>query len=427
MVLAVGEKLGLAWLVNPVLGGLNIILIYLLLAHLYSYRLARISILLLAVSPWFVFMAMNFMTHMFTLTCALVSALGLVWVRETGKARWVLLAGIALGVMSLIRPLEALIWAMLLGFWALGIGGKRLKLTWLAAFVITTGLTASLVLPYNKLLTGSAAVFPINLHTDQRFGQNSNAYGFGPDRGMGWPIDPNLGHDPIDAMINTSLNGFSMNVELFGWSTGSFLFTILFLISGSYRKSDYVMLAVILAVFVAFFFYYFSGGPDFGARYWFLMIVPLVALSVRGIQYLENKLDSRQPGDSARVLPIVFLLGVMALINYFPWRAIDKYYHYLNMRPDIRELAEEYNFGRSLVLISGDEHPDYASAFVYNPIDMQAAAPIYAWDRNPGARQEVLEAYYDRPVWIIAGPSITQAGYQVLEGPVSASELLTSQ
>jgi hypothetical protein len=187
------------------------------------------------------------------------------------------------------------------------------------------------------------------------------------------------------------------------------------------------MLAVILAVFVAFFFYYFSGGPDFGARYWFLMIVPLVALSVRGIQYLENKLDSGQPGNSARVLPIVFLLGVMALINYFPWRAIDKYYHYLNMRPDIRELAEEYNFGRSLVLISGDEHPDYASAFVYNPIDMQAAAPIYAWDRNPGARQEVLEAYYDRPVWIIAGPSITQAGYQVLEGPVSASELLTSQ
>ena len=212
--------------------------------------------------------------------------------------------------------------------------------------MITTGLTASLVLPYNKLLTGSAAVFPINLHTDQRFGQNSNAYGFGPDRGMGWPIDPNLGHGPIDALINTSLNGFSMNIELFGWGTGSFLFAIIFLLSGSYRKSDYLMFAVILAVYVAFFFYYFSGGPDFGARYSFLMIVPLVALSVRGIEYLETRLASSQQENSGRVLAIVFLLGLMALINYFPWRAIDKYYLYLNMRPDIRELAKEYQFGQ---------------------------------------------------------------------------------
>ena len=200
MVLAVGEKLGMAWLVNPVLGGLNIVLVYLLLARLYSSRLARISIFALAISPWYVFMGMNFMTHMFTLTCALISALGILWLRETGKIRWAFLAGIALGVMSLIRPLEALIWALLLGLWSIGFGEKRLKLSWLVAFVITTGLTASLVLPYNKLLTGSAAVFPINLHTDQRFGQNSNAYGFGPDRGMGWPIDPNLGHDPIDAV-----------------------------------------------------------------------------------------------------------------------------------------------------------------------------------------------------------------------------------
>ena len=186
------------------------------------------------------------------------------------------------------------------------------------------------------------------------------------------------------------------------------------------------MFAVILAVYVAFFFYYFSGGPDFGARYWFLMIVPLVVPSVRGIEYLETRLASSQQENSGRVLAIVFLLGLMALINYFPWRAIDKYYHYLNMRPDIRELAEENDFGRSLILIVGEEHPDYASAFVYNPIDMLAEAPIYAWDRNLETRQAVLKAYSDRPVWLIAGPTITQAGYEVMVGPLSAAELLAN-
>ena len=427
MILAIGELVGLPWLVNPVLGGINILLAYLLLTELYSRRLAKISIFLLAISPWYVFMAMNFMTHMFTLTCALTAALGLVWARKTGRIRWILLSGFALGVMSLIRPLEALIWALLIGLWAIGFGGKRIRISWLAALVITTGLTASLVLPYNKLLTGSASIFPINQYTDQRFGHNSNAYGFGPDRGMGWPIDPNMGHDPIDAMINADLNGFSINIELFGWSIGSLLFVILFVLSGRFQKSDYLMFAVITTVFIAFFFYYFSGGPDFGARYWFLMIVPLVVLTVRGIQSLENRLNSGGLGSSSRVLAVLLLAGVLALINYFPWRAIDKYYHYLNMRPDIRELAEDYHFGRSLVLIDGDEHPDYASAFVYNPVDMQADAPIYAWDRDPETRQQVLRAYQDRPVWIIAGPTITHAGYQIIEGPVPASELLAEE
>jgi hypothetical protein len=114
----------------------------------------------------------------------------------------------------------------------------------------------------------------------------------------------------------------------------------------------------------------------------------------------------------------------MALINYFPWRAIDKYHDYLNMRPDIRYLAREYNFGRSLVLIRGPAHPDYFSAATYNPLDLHADLPIYAWDRNTEARNAVLKAYADRPVWLIDGPSVTHSGFKVVGGPVSAQYLL---
>ena len=68
-------------------------------------------------------------------------------------------------------------------------------------------------------------------------------------------------------------------------------------------------------------------------------------------------------------------------------------------------------------------HPDYQSAWVYNPLDPQADAPIYAWDKNPLVRAQVLQAYPDRPVWIVNGPTVTRAGYQVLAGPLSAGEL----
>ena len=39
------------------------------------------------------------------------------------------------GMVSLIRPLDGVIVAGLLGLWAIGIGGKRLKVSSIAAFV----------------------------------------------------------------------------------------------------------------------------------------------------------------------------------------------------------------------------------------------------------------------------------------------------
>jgi hypothetical protein len=187
-----------------------------------------------------------------------------------------------------------------------------------------------------------------------------------------------------------------------------------------------------VAVFVTYFFYYFSGGPDFGARYWYLMIVPLVALTARGIQCLGEQLDGhgvprpyRRAGEAtgigtARALLAVLALSASALVNYFPWRAIDKYHHYLGMRPDIRELAAQYDFGASLVLIRGVEHPDYSSAAVYNPVDLRALQPIYAWDRTPEVRARLLEAYRERPVWVVDGPSITGGRFRVAAGPIPA-------
>lgn len=58
-------------------------------------------------------------------------------------------------------------------------------------------------------------------YNDALFGKGANDYGFGPTRGMGWALDPNPGHGPLDATINTTLNLAATQVELFGWGIGS--------------------------------------------------------------------------------------------------------------------------------------------------------------------------------------------------------------
>jgi hypothetical protein len=425
--LALGALVGAPWLVNPLLAGLNMLLAYALVRELYDRRAARLTALLLCASPWHIFMAMNFMTHTFTLTCALAAALGISLARRTGKVRWAGLAGLATGMVSLIRPLEGLIVAGLLGLWALGVGGRRLKVAPIAAFAVGALLMGAAVLPYNALLTGDPTVFPIMAYTDKYYGPKTNALGFGPERGLGWPLDPFPGHGPLDALVNADLNVFSLNVELFGWSTGSLLPVALLVLSGALRKGDGLMLAAIASIFGIHALYWFSGGPDFGARYWYLMLVPLVALTVSAVRFLERKVEARPGGtrgEGARVLVAVLSLCALALATYFPWRAIDKYHHYRGMRPDIRVLAKERNFGRSLVLVRGSRHPDYASAATYNPVDLHAPVPVYAWNRNPTAWAQALQAYADRPVWLIEGPSLTGKGYEVVAGPLAASALL---
>jgi len=425
--LAVGVLFGVPWLVNPALAGLNVLLAYVFLREIYDRRTARMAVLLLCISPWYVFMGMNFMAHTFTLTCALIASLGVAWAKRTGKARWAWLASGAVGVASLIRPLDGVIVAGLLGLWAIGIGGRRLKVSAITAFALGAIIVGAAVLPYNQQITGHPTVFPLMAYYEEYFGPRTNALGFGPERGLGWAIDPFPGHSPLEALINANLNTFSMNIELFGWSTGCLILVAFLLFCGRMRRSDYLMLVVVAAIFGVFSLYWFSGGPDFGARYWYLMLVPLVALTVRGVQFLERTFESGPTGSTVRgtrVMVALLSLCMLTLVNYFPWRAIDKYHHYLGMRPDVKYLAKEYGFGKSLVLIRGNRFPDYTSAWAYNPLDPQADAPVYAWDQNAGVRAQVLAAYAERSVWIVHGPTITHGAFKVVDGPLSTHHLI---
>lgn len=420
-VLALGVLAGAPWLVNPLLAGLNVLLAFALLRGFYDRSTARLASLLLACSPWHVFMAMNFMTHTLTLTLALAAGLGLMRAIRQDKPGWAAVAGLGAAGAGLVRPLEGFTLGCLLALWLLAARQNlRRKLAALAAFAAGGILLGAPALSYNRLLTGNALKFPIMAYTDKYYGPNSNALGFGPDRGLGWAIDPNPGHSPFDALVNANLNTFSINIELFGWSTGSLWLAALYLFSGQLRRPDWAMLALCAAIFGVHFFYYFSGGPDFGARYWYLMLIPLIAFTAGGLARLEELL----PAAKKHIRAGLAALCLMALVNYFPWRAIDKYHHYEQMRPDVRELARKLDFGASLVLVRGDRHPDYASAAVYNPLDLRAPAPIYAWDRSPEVRRQVIEAYRDRRVWILEGPTRTGAGYRLAAGPLSPEAAL---
>jgi 4-amino-4-deoxy-L-arabinose transferase-like glycosyltransferase len=362
----------------------------------------------------------------------MTAALGVVRARRAGRGRWIWLvaSGTVLGLIAMIRPLEGLCVALLLAAWAFGSAPVTGWVRRLAPVVVLAGISAAvsfLQAVYNHGLTGGATVFPVMRYLNLQYGEGSNELGFGANRGFGWTgLDPFPGHGPIDVAINSALNTFLVNVELLGWSIGSLLLILFLLAWGRPRRADWLMVIAGLGVVAAHAFYWFSGGPDFGARYWYLVLVPGLALTVRGFETLGERLKTGL-GDRvgpARALAAAGLLSLSAMVTFMPWRAADKYWHYRNMRPDIRQIAKERHFGADLIIVRGARHPDYASAAVYNPIDLKAPQPIYVWQREPEIVAEVLRAYADRNVWVIDGPTLTHDGFRVVAGPVPARRML---
>lgn len=420
-VLAVGERVGAGWLVNPILAGIAALLCYLLVWSVFNRRTARLTLLLLCVSPWFLFMAMSYLTHTASLVAALAACVAMARLAAGGRLAWAFAAGLCLGIVGLIRPLEAVIVGLLLAAWAVGSGSHGRRLAALVALGVGSMALTALHLPYNEHLTGSSTTMPIMAYTDAMYGPGSNSLGFGPERGLGWTgLDPFPGHGPVDVVVNGNLNTFALNIELFGWSFGSLAVLALFLLSGAMRKKDWTFFGAILLVIGVHTFYWFSGGPDFGARYWYLIIVPCVVLTARGIQYLI----ACSGGGESRVLVGVAAACVVAMLVFVPWRSIDKYRDYRGMYPGIGELARQHDFRDALVIVRGTNFPDYANAAIYNSLDATDPDPVYAWDRGADVRARLATAYSGRRFWVVDGPSVTGGDFVVIAGPLGPEELL---
>ena len=424
--LAVGSYFGVPWLVNPLLGGLSVLLAYMVLREIFNKGLSRLILLLFTLSPWQILLAMSFLTHTASLVTSLLATLAVARMRRNQSLIWAIIGGIGLGVTSWIRPLEGLAVAVLLGLWCFGIKGWNARFRLVPVLVLSSIAVGGLMLPYNQMLTGKPTYFPIMAFTDKYYGEGSNSLGFGPEKGLGWgAFDPFPGHGLLDVVINNNLNLFSVNIELFGWSTGSLFLVVVLLLSAKMRRPDYWMLSVLLMIIGLHCMYWFSGGPDFGARYWYLTLLPWIVLSARGLLVLGPSAMGLVKNQT-RLLSFILTLSILATINYIPWRAIDKYHNYRDMRSDIRHLATENNFKNSLILIRGERDPGYMSVAVYNDPVIQPQRPIYAWDKNPEIRARLLETFPNRDIWLVDAPSLTGAGYRIVKGPVSAIELAGS-
>lgn len=124
--LALGEAAGQVWVVNALFAALNVALVYRLGASIFNRDAGRIAALLLAFAPIALLLNGTLMGHTAALTYALVFALCYWRWLHSGGVRVALLAGVALGLLLVTRPLTFVIVALPFVAWS----GVRLLHSW---------------------------------------------------------------------------------------------------------------------------------------------------------------------------------------------------------------------------------------------------------------------------------------------------------
>ena len=283
--LAIGERLGVPWLVTPVLAGVLPWLGWRIARPWLSARGALLAALALALSPGVLILAGSRMAH----TSVLVAlALAFVQVRDRSHRRWAPIAGAAVAYTVLARPFDAvlvgvplLIW----GVWAASPGAR-------AALVLLPGLAAGLVLADNAALTGSLTSFPASVWFDGWVADlgrppGCNRLGFGPDVGCA-PVLGTWGHTPAKA-LQIGLDTAARLDRLLLGVPGGGLVLLVGLWALRRDRRFLTALGVLGALVVGGHALYWSPGLAYGARFWHPLYILLPVMVGAAADRLPGK------------------------------------------------------------------------------------------------------------------------------------------
>jgi hypothetical protein len=397
LLLALGTLIHAEWLVNPVLGAAEIVVVYLLGKEIYDEKTGRIAALLGAISPFLLFMSSEYMNHASALLS--ISLFVLFFFRTIGPLRSrrsssgiadPLLGGLCLAMALNIRPLTAVavsapvaVYSVFLIFRSRGrVLGKLLLL----ALPVVLGIGAFAL--YNHLTTGRATLsgyeaYGILQHRHPGFG-----VGFG-DRGFPWWPGP---HTPTRGVVQTASNLVALNRHLFeGPLPGLILVLVLFLTLPR-NPADYVLLALFVSLPVAYFFYFFQG-LCFGPRLLYEGLAPLLLLSARGLVEVQRLADQVVPrGRRGRATEVVFVAGLVSLAVTagvgLP-RLVRVYASsYWGVNSRVHEWIERNRIRNAVVFVSPTPVPEwpawaeyYGSGFLANSVDFNGPV-VCARDRG---------------------------------------------
>jgi|GEM_PF-1293885 len=289
------------WLLNPLLSALTIPIAYSIGKTMDDELTGRYTVIALALSPFVIFMAGGQMNHPAVLFWASLAILSVIKLTAVRWRWWAIIAGLAIGMCGITRPLDGLAVGLPLAlFWANRVYQLRQDsdytkgLWWRQLIHIVLGAAGPLIflLIYNHATTGN--IFRVGYSI---VWQGHSGLGFGNSQ-WGPPHTPGLG------LLNTLNNLNGLNRYLYEIPLPALVGLLIFLVFRRNHNADNttqptaphesryfeLLFSVIFAVIFAHFFYFFQDFC-YGPRFTYTLVVPIIIITISGIRALITQLQ----------------------------------------------------------------------------------------------------------------------------------------
>jgi hypothetical protein len=163
--------------------------------------------------------------------------------------------------------------------------------------------------------------------------------------------------------------------------------------------------------------FYWYAGADYGARYWYQVLVPCCVLAAKAFAPASD--------SSRRLAATALVLSVLGAGVFLPWRAATKYFGYRGMNDSVVRLVRDCPMTDGLVLVrdAAADAPfaDYAAAAILNRPDLAGSAPIFARALSPDDTRTLRAAFPGRAVWEIAVSRDPSQAARIVARPADAA------
>ncbi len=301
---------GAAPLLGPIEGLLSLIGIFLLVRLWAGEMIARISSILLLLSPFFLFMTTTFMAHNTNLLLITWSLYMISRRVKGGSVSYGLAGGFLLGLAFTTKPYPVLVWLFFIPL-AVVVGCRGRWLRILAPVAAAAAVPFSLFLLSNSYYTGNP------LHAGYDLVRGGKLIGFGPDKAW-FPEYGDYAHTPLRGLLNVVRQMGNGSTIMFGWPFLS-LFPMLLALGYSRieRRVLWLYLPLILIMFLMLLHYY--PAIDYGPRHYFTFLPIIMLLSALGLREAVRYARERKgiEGSNAVAVAVLFLF-MITLFIYIP-------------------------------------------------------------------------------------------------------------
>jgi hypothetical protein len=369
---------GVSPLMGPLQGALTLTGAFLLFSRLCRRATARLALLVMAVSPFFLFMASTHMAHNTELLLMTWSLYLLVRAAGERKRRMYIAGGFLLGAAFCAKPYTVVPWVLCIS----GVAAVKLRRDALPALMLT-GLGALPALAFflasNALYTGDPFSPAYNLARGAPFWASARKRMVSRVRRPG-------SHSP-EGLMNLSKQAGAGSTILLGWPFLSLVPALLPLLDREKRRRWWPLYLPALAT-IPFMFVTNAAAVDYGPRHYYTTL-PAFALC--------SALGSPKPGEVGQFrgsgFGALFLFSTLAVyipdgvvLRRGPWQSIDG----IPLR-----LARSEARAPAVVFMEASEHgyPNVMSGFLANDPFLDGDL-VFCAHQTPEEDMEAMESLF---------------------------------